>query len=60
MTSVVAFDEVDSSVDSGVESLDQKLVVDAHFFAPFFDGLFEVSWHGFTGCVKVDFTIGVL
>jgi len=25
------------------------LVVDDHFFAPFLDGLFEVSWHGFTG-----------
>jgi len=49
VTSVVAFDEVDSSVDSGVESLNQKLVVDHHFVAPFFDGLFEVSWHGFTG-----------
>jgi len=49
VTSVVAFDEVDSSVDSGVESLNQKLVVDHHFVAPFFDSLFEVSWHGFTG-----------
>jgi len=49
VTSVVAFDEVDSSVDSGVESLNQNLVVDHHFFAPFLDGLFEVRWHGFTG-----------
>ena len=61
-TSVVAFDGVDGGEDIVEESLNQDLVVTDHLFVPVSDDFFEVFWHSFTGCQKIelDFTISTI